>query len=313
MTLESLVRRVSRHDGARYIPIVEGLSLARSSEPYGFEALIYEPLLCLILQGQKETVIGGRTHALRAGECIVVSHALPVTSRVTHASPEAPYLALVAPIDLSLLRALDHEIGEDADDAPGGASLVVHPVDGPTLDVLGRFAALADDPADARMLGPGVRRELHYRLLKAPGGGMLRALGQRGSHASNIARAIERLRTLYRERLEVDELARSVGMSPSSFYRHFKQITSTSPLQYQKDLRLAEARRLLRGGEHTVSTAAFAVGYESPSQFSREYARSFGAPPREDLLTQLEPARSGGRSATTGPALPPPLVASAYA
>ncbi len=284
MALDDLIRRLAPLEGARYQTLIDGLGLARSTEPYGFEALIYEPLVCLILQGQKETRIGGRSHVVSAGECIVVSHALPVTSRVTHASPEAPYLALVASIDVPLLRSLGHEIGDDLQDGGGRASLVVHPADAATLDCFARFTALASDPDDARVLAGAVRRELHYRLLRAPSGAMLRSLGQRGSHASNIATAIARLRAQFRDRLDVDALARAVGMSPSSFYRHFKEVTATSPLQYQKDLRLSEARRLLRTGAQSVSTVAFDVGYESPSQFSREYSRRFGAPPSAELV-----------------------------
>ncbi len=213
----------------------------------------------------------------------MVSHAVPVTTRVLEASPERPYLSLVAPLDLALLRSLDHDLGDDPGSAASAGAFAVHAVDDATVAVLRRFVALLDDPTDARVLGPAVRRELHYRLLRAPSGAMLRSLLQRGSHASHIAQAIAALRRDFRQRLEVDALARSVGMSPSSFYRHFKDVTATTPLQYHKRLRLTEARRLLRGGEHSVATAAFEVGYESPSQFSREYARTFGAPPRTEL------------------------------
>lgn len=149
--------------------------------------------------------------------------------------------------------------------------------------MLRRYLALAHDPAEARVLVPLIRRELHFRLLRSPAGAMLRRLLRSDSHASNIGNAIELLRLRYRERLEMDELARQVGMSTSAFYKHFKSVTATTPLQFQKNLRLTEARRLLVGGEHSVSTAAHAVGYESPSQFSREYSRRFGAPPRTAL------------------------------
>jgi AraC-like DNA-binding protein len=130
---------------------------------------------------------------------------------------------------------------------------------------------------------PLIRKELHFRLLLAPHGAMLRQLVSHDSHASCIARAIERIRESFRAPLAVPELAQAAGMSPSSFHKHFKTITETTPLQYQKDLRLLEARRLLQEGHHSVSETAFEVGYESPTQFSREYARKFGASPRNDI------------------------------
>ena len=281
--LHDLIQTVSALEGNRFVPLVDGVGLARSPAPYDFEAYLYEPLVCLILQGAKETVVGDRTHRVGAGDCAVISHALPVVARVTEASPEAPYLALVARIDLTLLRSLHHELGDDVPDDAGGSAYLVHAADALTIEVFRRYVDLLHDPADARVLGASIRRELHYRLLRASSGSMLRALLHRGSHASNVARAIARLREKFRERMEMDALARSVGMSPSSFYRHFKDVTATTPLQYQKNLRLTEARRLLRGGGHSVATAAFAVGYESASQFSREFSRTFGAPPRSEL------------------------------
>ena len=162
------------------------------------------------------------------------------------------------------------------------AALKVAHLDAPTMAVLLRYLDLLDHPKDARVLAPLVRRELHYRLLMSSSGGMLRSLLRRDSHASRIADAIGSLREGFRGPLDIGALARHAGMSPSSFHKHFRSVTRTTPLQYQKDLRLAEARALLRGGRHSVSTAAFEVGYESPSQFSREYSRKFGLPPQSD-------------------------------
>ena len=248
--------------------------------------MVYEPLVCLILQGAKETRQGDERVLVRAGHAIVVSHPMPVVARVLEASPERPYLALVARLDLTELRALHDDLGDDVGHDVGragtGPAVTVAPMGERTLDVLGRYLALAHEPDDAKVLVPGLRRELHYRLLKADTGGMLRALLRRDSHASNVSRAIQTLRRDFKQRIEMVELAHSVGMSASLFYKHFKGVTSTTPLQYQKDLRLTEARRLLLGGEHSVATAAYAVGYESPSQFSREYSRKFGVAPRTD-------------------------------
>jgi AraC-like DNA-binding protein len=279
MTMSDLIRRASSRATSRYRELVPGLGLAIRSEPSSFEAMVYEPLVCLILQGQKQMVIGGQQVVISTGESIIVSHAVPIVARIT----EAPYLSLVARIDLSELRSLHEDLGDEPPDDRPARGFAVSAVPEEVLEVFGRYLALADDPDDARVLAPLVRRELHYRLLKADSGGMLRRLLRRDSHASSISRAIHTLRSDYRSRLEIAALALSVGMSPSAFYKHFKAVTSTTPLQYQKDLRLTEARRLLLGGDHTVSTAAYAVGYQSPSQFSREYARKFHTPPRAEL------------------------------
>ncbi|MBX2803054.1 MAG: AraC family transcriptional regulator [Myxococcales bacterium] len=280
MTLDALIQQLTLARGG---PLAPGLHLARRTTSHTIEALVYEPVVCLILQGAKETTVGDHTVALHAGQSLVVSHHLPVLARVTQASPEQPYLALVAAVDVAELRSLHDEVADDLPPPEPTSSLAVTRADASTLGVLSRYVDLARNPTEARVLAPLIRRELHYRLLRADNGGMLRALLQHNSHASHISRAIHRLRTEFRRRVEVGDLASSVGMSPSSFHKHFKAITSTTPLQYLKDLRLMEARRLLRGGEYTVSTAAFEVGYVSSSQFSREYSRKFGAPPRSDL------------------------------
>jgi AraC-like DNA-binding protein len=277
MSIPALVANLNPRFGNGYSEVAPGLGLTRSTEPYGFEAMIYEPLVCLILQGEKETVVGGVSTRVRVGELIVVSHALPVTARVVEARPDAPYLSLIAHLDLGLLRSVMVDL--DAEPARGQSTgFRVGLADAGLVDVFGRYVALADDPVDARVLGPQVRRELHYRLLRSGSAGMLRSLFDRSGHSQNIARAIHELRASFRRPMDMDLLAQAVGMSASSFYKHFKAITATTPLQYQKELRLTEARRLLLSGQ-TVNGAAFAVGYRSPSQFSRDYGRRFGSPP----------------------------------
>jgi AraC-like DNA-binding protein len=255
-----------------------GLLLLRHPRVTAFEASIYEPVICLIVQGRKETTFGDRTLDARAGQCLLVSHDLPVRSRVL----EAPYLSLLLDVELGLLRSLYDEVADATPEVRPASVLEVHDADSVLIDALRRYLALADSATDAKVLGPMIRKEIHYRLLTAPFGGMLRSLVRHDSHASAIARAIAQIRRDYSASIEIPELARSVGMSTSSFHKHFKAVTSSSPLQYQKDLRLLTARRLLVEGERTVSAAAFEVGYESPSQFSREYARKFGVPPSKD-------------------------------
>lgn len=252
-----------------------GMMVFRQGTPTVFEADLYEPVICLILQGWKEVTLGERSFAMRAGTCLLISHDLPVLTRI----PEAPYLALLFAVDLPTLRGLYDEVGALDDDASVGA-LEVQPTPPDVFDAARRYVELTGSPRDAAVLGPGILRELHYRLLTGPSGGMLRSLIRHDSHASAIARAIAVLRRDLRAPLTVPELARQVGMSASSFHKHFKAVTASTPLQYQKDLRLVAARRMLRrAGAPSVAEVAYAIGYESASQFSREYARKFGHPP----------------------------------
>jgi AraC-like DNA-binding protein len=181
-----------------------------------------------------------------------------------------------------VLRSLYEDVGELA--TPEAArALLVHRADASLLDAVGRYLTLEESKMDGRVLAPMLLKEVHYRLLVSPIGPMLRSLLRHDSHASAIARSIALLRRDFRTPMVVEELARAVGMSVSSFHEHFKRVTSSSPLQYQKGLRLLEARRLLLAGTATATTAAFEVGYESSTQFSREYARKFGRPPRKDV------------------------------
>jgi AraC-like DNA-binding protein len=282
VNLEELIELASRHLSQRERSEVarpmEGLVLLRQDAPSAFEASLYEPVLCLILQGRKQVSIGGQTLSFGSGQCLLVSHDLPVSSRVT----SAPYLALVLQVDAGTIRKLRDEVAEQVQGSERARAAVTHRADSGLLDALRRYLALADSPSDAKVLGPLVSQEIHYRLLVAPFGGMLRRLIFRDSNASAIARAIGHIRGDIRSSIAIPDLARRVGMSASSFHQHFKTITSTTPLQYQKDLRLLEARRLLQTAGATVTTVAFDVGYESASQFSREYARKFGVPPSHD-------------------------------
>lgn len=259
---------------------LSGLRVVRYAVRTDFEATIYEPVICLILQGRKETTFGGRTFRMGAGECVLVSHDLPVVSRVV----EVPYLALLLDVEIDTLRGLYDELGASPRDARESCALEVHAATSRLLDALGRYLALTESLTDAKVLGPMISKEIHYRLLMDPVGGMLRSLISYDSHSALVSRAITLIRRDFRSSIVVAELAREIGMSVSSFHRHFKAVTSLSPLQYQKELRLLEARRLLSAGALSVSTTAFDVGYESLSQFSREYSRKFGRPPNHDLV-----------------------------
>lgn len=260
-----------------------GTLLLRHVRPTQMDATMYEPVLCTILQGSKETTAGATQVNIRAGESLIVSHDVPVVSRITSARKGSPYLAVILSLDVTLLRSLYDEVGAENVGQRKPSAMSVHETDPHVADALSRYLALADNPVAARVLGPSILREIHFRLLVATHGVMLRRLLRHDSHESAIANAIAQLRRDYKAPLAVPELARHVGMSESSFYSHFKRITSTTPLQYHKQLRLLEARRLLAAGRPSIAEVAFEVGYESPSQFSRDYARRFGASPSTEL------------------------------
>lgn len=256
--------------------------LLKQYAPSDLDATFYEPALCLILQGRKEVIAGQRNFAFGVGELLIVSHEVPVVSKVTEASESVPYIALVLALDMSIIRGLHHEFAEIPIDMDRARSLEVNDASPHIIDSLFRLLDATQDATDSIVLLPQILREVHFRLLQAPCGGMLRNLLRKNSHASKISKAISLIRCKYREALSVDEVARSVGMSVSSFFHHFKVITESTPLQYQKDIRLLEARRLLVIEGESATLTALKVGYESPSQFSREYVRKFGSTPSSD-------------------------------
>ena len=284
MHAEELIEQASRlvssaeSGNQQTTQLLDGLLLFRQDIPSSFEATLYEPVLCLILQGRKQVSIGEQTLSFGPGECLLVSYDLPVCSSVT----TVPYLALIFKLDLVIIRKLYDEVAGSALDSAHARAAVTHQADPGLLDALRRYLRLAGSPADAKVLGPLISKEIHYRLLVAPFGGMLRRLIRHDSNASAIARAIGLIRSDIRAPIAIPDVARRVGMSTSSFHKHFKKITSTTPLQYLKDIRLLEARRFLKTTGASVATAAFDAGYESLSQFSREYARKFGVPPSQD-------------------------------
>jgi len=271
---------------AGIVSILPDLTLLRHTHPTELEAVVYNPVLCLILQGRKETTVGTKSVNFGQGESLVVGHYLPVVSRITKASPETPYLAVVLSLDLGLIRNLYDQIGDRDLETDNTEPLDVNIADERLINALGRYLELANAPEEATVMGPLILQEIHFRLLMAPNGGMLRRLVFRNSHASRISRSIERIRQDFRTSLSVAELAEVAGMSSSSFHEHFKVITGTTPLQYLKEMRLLKAHRLLQEGAHSVTSTAFEVGYESATQFSREYGRKFGVSPRQDLVSE---------------------------
>ena len=243
----------------------------------------YRPLVCLVLQGEKHLLAARQERLCGAGQAIVVSADLPVTGQVVTASPGRPYLALAIELDMALVSELADGMREvaPATDDPA-ATMLVQDVDAAILDCAARLVRLIGRPEAVPVLLPGMMRELHFWLLNGEHGRQLRASLAPDSHIVRLNRAVALLRTAYGQKLRVDELAQAAAMSLTAFHKHFKDYTSLTPVQYQKRLRLIEARRLMVYEGVNANTAAFEVGYESTSQFTREYARLFGAPPKRD-------------------------------
>ena len=263
-----------------------GAVLLRCSQAFSIEGTLYGPLLCLILQGAKDVQAGVLSVQCPAGNAIIVSHDLPLLSRITKASPEQPYLAFVLPLDLGVLRSFYEQMPDFADDEEPAGALVAYPVDDDLLDAVERFLATARQSLATPLLGPVLLREIHARFLVSPQGAILRRFLRRDDPSNYLARAIASIHASIDQPLSVSALAERVGMSKSSFHAHFKAVTGLTPGQYQKEIRILEARRLLVDSDKTVSSIAFDVGYESPAQFSRDYGRKFGRPPREDRKTE---------------------------
>ncbi|MDG3040052.1 AraC family transcriptional regulator [Roseicyclus marinus] len=260
-----------------------GLHLLRHAQETPQTGTVYRPLLCLVLQGAKTVGAGTRNLTVAQGQSLIVSHALPVVSRITKATPDAPYVALVMPLDLDVLRGLASAVPPvRASQSVDPFSIALCATDTDLEHALSRLIVQSEAEDTRRLLAPITRQELHARLLLGPHAEVLKRLLWHETTASRIFRATRDIQSDLSRPLVVSELAGRIGMSVSGFFEHFKAVTGTSPLQYQKDLRLLQARDALRGSNVKVSEIAYRVGYESPAQFSREYARKFGLPPRQD-------------------------------
>jgi AraC-like DNA-binding protein len=246
-------------------------------------ALVVDPSLCIVAQGAKEVFLAGEVYRYDPGRSLLVSVDLPISARVVEATPARPCLAVRLSLDPSVVGELLADCPDARPPGPPARGVEVSPVEPQLLDAVGRLVALLDSPQSLGPLAPLVVREITYRVLVGPQGARLRQMATAGAPAQQIARAIRWLREHFAEPLPGESLARHAQMSLSGFHQHFKTVTGLSPLQYQKQLRLQEARRLMLGEGLDAATAAFRVGYESPSQFSREYRRLFGTPPRRDV------------------------------
>jgi AraC-like DNA-binding protein len=263
---------------------IEGLMILHAVAPKPLSHMIIRPALCVTLQGAKWTAFGERRFDYRAGETMVVGVEMPAIGRVIEASPAKPYLGIVLELDLGLMR----EVMETLDDAPVASDASRHGAfvtdfAGPLADCVARAIRLLDRPQAIPMLYPALMREICYWLLTGPQGGAIARMALGSDRTHRIVSAVHALRDRFTDPVRIEALAAIAQLSPSAFHRQFKALTGMTPLQFQKQLRLFEARRLLASGECNVETAAFRVGYESASQFSREYSRMFGAPPLRDV------------------------------
>ncbi len=279
---ESLLQRMAEQGD--YPTFVNGLVLHRYNNGDEPKPRFYEPVIIVVVQGKKRVRFGGEDLVYGEHTCFIAGVNMPVSSCVMVASEDEPYLSMSLNLDKGLIATLAAKVPPTMDSAPLSAGAVIQPVGPELLDAFLRLLELAENPEQATVLGDLAYQEIHYRLLTSAFGNQLRALSTFGSQSNQIAQAIAWLRDNYNKTLHVEKLAAHLNMAPSTFHKHFKEITTLSPLQYQKQLRLAEAQRLMLSDDYDVTQAAFAVGYESSTQFNREYKRLFGESPRKDVM-----------------------------
>ncbi|WP_349958835.1 AraC family transcriptional regulator [Rhizobium sp. ZPR3] len=263
---------------------IDGLHIMRSTEPKMPHSMIYRPALCVILQGAKQLMLNDKVIDYAEMQALIISIELPAAGRVIQASVEKPYIAISLEFDVGMMR----DVMEQLDKPPkptGGAHLgiFVENLGDQLADCLVRLTRLLSNPSAIPVLYPAIMREICFWMLTGPNGGEVCKLVLPDGQTRRIANAIRLLRDNFAEPVRIEQLAAAARMSPSSFHQHFKTLTSMTPLQYQKQMRLLEARRLMVAGQANVESAAYRVGYESASQFSREYARMFGTPPKRDV------------------------------
>jgi AraC-like DNA-binding protein len=282
--LDAVARYADAHadiDGVAMTPI-PGLTLIRATRPSALQYAISKPLVALVVQGQKRVTMGSDVFDFGAGDSLVITADVPTISQITEASVGRPYYSLVLDLDQALLTDLSVEmkLAPVADAAP----IRTEPTDTEVGDAAYRLLHLLDRPASLAILRTQLLREVHYWLLAGRHGSAIRRLGWADGNIQRVAKAVAVLRADFAQPLPIEKLAAVAGMSVSSFHQHFRQVTSLSPLQFQKQLRLIEARRLMVAKGASASTAAYDVGYESVPQFTREYRRMFGMPPVRDVL-----------------------------
>lgn len=296
MALDALGETIAQKTGRDCLieTPVPGLLLYQRDQPSQPTSTLYEPSICLVARGAKRVLFGNDAHVYDRYYYLIASVHLSMMVNVVEATPEDPCLGLVLKLD-------QHEISQMMVDSnlpqprslPSNRGMATGEVTLPLISAFQRLLDLLGDANDIPMLAPVIRREITYRLLVGEQGALLRQIATVGSQSHQMARAINWLKNNFARSLRIEELAEQASMSCSTFHIHFRSMTALSPIQFQKQLRLQEARRLMLADSMDVATAAFQVGYESPSQFSREYSRLFGAPPLRDI-SKLRQVTVGG-------------------
>ncbi|EOI6604022.1 AraC family transcriptional regulator N-terminal domain-containing protein [Vibrio parahaemolyticus] len=288
---QKLAKLIERWTGNanQYDTPISGLRFSRWTTPTPPTSYTHNPSICLIAQGRKRVLLGEESFIYDANHFLISSVDLPIIANIIEASEEQPYLGLIMELDLTEISQLivDSELAfTQSKEAQKG--IAVGELSESLLDAFVRLAELLDEGQNIKILAPIIKREIFYRLLMSEQGTRLHQIVTAGSHSHQIAKAIDWLKNNFVKPLSVGDLASYTGMSKSSFYTHFRSMTSMTPLQFQKKLRLSEARRLMLTENLDAMAATFKVGYESPSQFSREYSRLFGAPPSKDIKSLRE-------------------------
>ncbi|MEO9337147.1 AraC family transcriptional regulator [Mesorhizobium sp. SB112] len=266
---------------------IDSFNIVRSCQAMMPMRALYRPSLCVVIQGAKEIHFGEDRLEYGVMECLVVSVELPASGRIIEASPTTPYIGVTLDFDVATMR----EVLEQLDEAPtpaanSGPCVFVGKVDEALADCILRLMRMLSAPKSIPILYPSVMREVCYWLLSGPHGAEICKLALPESNIERVVKAVSMLHVNFAQTLRIEQLADVARMSPSSFHQHFKALTSMTPLQFQKQLRLLEARRLMVSEAANVADAAFKVGYESASQFSREYSRTFGVAPKQDVMNQ---------------------------
>jgi AraC-like DNA-binding protein len=282
---EELAERIAQalpEDGT--LDVFPGFRLARSSRPTAPVHALYEPAFCFVAQGSKQALLGEEVFRYDPGHYLIYTVDLPLTFQVEEASKERPYLGFRLNLDSSLVASVMMESGiERKKGRLSMKAMDVSPMDANLLDAVVRLVRLLDTPVESRVLAPLITREIIFRLLMGGQSARLSHLLALGADTHHISKAIGHLRENFDKQLKMENIARELGMSLSGFHHHFKSVTAMSPLQFQKQIRLQEARRLMLGEDLDAASAGFRVGYEDPAYFSREYKKLFGAPPQRDI------------------------------
>ncbi|MFG6359739.1 AraC family transcriptional regulator [Taurinivorans muris] len=269
-------------DAGNYPCSIKGVRLVRRDKSTDFAKCFYNPTCILVLQGKKHILYGNNHLVYSKGQCVISCMDIPVSSRVVEASPYEPFVVLILELDFNLISQLimESKLSHAVDD--NEKCLAVMDTDEALLDAFYRLACLIEKPYD-EFLSSIIIKEIYYRLITGPLGSQLQLISMKGTYANQIVQAIGYLKENFKEKLNIEDVAKQVNMAPSTFYRNFRRVTQVSPLQYQKQLRLYEAQRLMLSGAYNAESAAYVVGYASVIQFSREYKKMFGNPPKTDI------------------------------